>query len=140
MSLEFVLNKENELYAVAKEILKKFDSRIFLLFGDMGVGKTAFVKMFCKQLEVIDIVSSPTFSIVNQYSNLNDEVIYHFDFYRTEKKDEIFDIGYEEYLFSSSYCFIEWPEKIEDLLPNNYVKIDMKVERGNRIINVQEFN
>jgi len=140
MSLEFVLNKENELYAVAKEILKKFDSRIFLLFGDMGVGKTAFVKMFCKQLEVIDIVSSPTFSIVNQYSNLNDEVIYHFDFYRTEKKDEIFDIGYEEYLFSSSYCFIEWPEKIKDLLPNNYVKIDMKVERGNRIINVQEFN
>ncbi len=140
MSLEFVLNKENELYTVAKEILKKFDSRIFLLFGDMGVGKTAFVKMFCKQLEVIDIVSSPTFSIVNQYSNLNDEVIYHFDFYRTEKKDEIFDIGYEEYLFSSSYCFIEWPEKIKDLLPNNYVKIDMKVERGNRIINVQEFN
>ena len=140
MSLKFIIRKEEELYAVAKMILEKYNSKIFLFYGEMGVGKTSFIKKFCKELRVSDIVSSPTFSIVNQYSNVNDEIIYHFDFYRTEKKEEVFDIGYEEYLFSSSYCFIEWPEKIEDLLPTNYLKINMKLDDNNRIINIQEYN
>ena len=140
MSLKFIIRKEEELSAVAKMILKKYNSKIFLFYGEMGVGKTSFIKKFCKELSVSDIVSSPTFSIVNQYSNVNDEIIYHFDFYRTEKKEEVFDIGYEEYLFSSSYCFIEWPEKIEDLLPTNYLKINMKLDDNNRIINIQEYN
>mgnify|MGYP001189474680 FL=1 len=140
MSLKFIIRKEEELCAVAKMILEKYNSKIFLFYGGMGVGKTSFIKKFCKELRVSDVVSSPTFSIVNQYSNVNDEIIYHFDFYRTEKKDEVFDIGYEEYLFSSSYCFIEWPEKIEDLLPTNYLKINMKLDDNNRIINIQEYN
>ena len=140
MSLKFIIRKEEELCAVAKMILEKYDSKIFLFYGEMGVGKTSFIKKFCKELSVSDIVSSPTFSIVNQYSNVNDEIIYHFDFYRTEKKEEVFDIGYEEYLFSCSYCFIEWPEKIEDLLPTNYLKINMKLDDNNRIINIQEYN
>lgn len=140
MSLKFIIRKEEELCAVAKMILEKYNSKIFLFYGEMGVGKTSFIKKFCKELRVSDIVSSPTFSIVNQYSNVNDEIIYHFDFYRTEKKHELFDIGYEEYLFSSSYCFIEWPEKIEDLLPTNYLKINMKLDDNNRIINIQEYN
>jgi len=140
MSLKFIIRKEEELCAVAKIILEKYNSKIFLFYGEMGVGKTSFIKKFCKELRVSDIVSSPTFSIVNQYSNVNDEIIYHFDFYRTEKKEEVFDIGYEEYLFSSSYCFIEWPEKIEDLLPTNYIKINMKLDDNNRIINIQEYN
>ena len=140
MSLKFIIRKEEELCAVAKMILEKYNSKIFLFYGEMGVGKTSFIKKFCKELRVSDIVSSPTFSIVNQYSNINDEIIYHFDFYRTEKKEEVFDIGYEEYLFSSSYCFIEWPEKIEDLLPTNYLKINMKLDDNNRIINIQEYN
>ena len=140
MSLKFIIRKEEELCAVAKIILEKYNSKIFLFYGEMGVGKTSFIKKFCKELRVSDIVSSPTFSIVNQYSNVNDEIIYHFDFYRTEKKEEVFDIGYEEYLFSSSYCFIEWPEKIEDLLPTNYLKINMKLDDNNRIINIQEYN
>ena len=140
MSLKFIIKKEEELCAVAKMILEKYNSKIFLFYGEMGVGKTSFIKKFCKELRVSDIVSSPTFSIVNQYSNVNDEIIYHFDFYRTEKKEEVFDIGYEEYLFSSSYCFIEWPEKIEDLLPTNYLKINMKLDDNNRIINIQEYN
>lgn len=140
MSLKFIIRKEEELCAVAKMILEKYNSKIFLFYGEIGVGKTSFIKKFCKELRVSDIVSSPTFSIVNQYSNVNDEIIYHFDFYRTEKKEEVFDIGYEEYLFSSSYCFIEWPEKIEDLLPTNYLKINMKLDDNNRIINIQEFN
>ena len=140
MSLKFIIRKEEELCAVAKMILEKYNSKIFLFYGEMGVGKTSFIKKFCEELRVSDIVSSPTFSIVNQYSNVNDEIIYHFDFYRTEKKEEVFDIGYEEYLFSSSYCFIEWPEKIEDLLPTNYLKINMKLDDNNRIINIQENN
>ena len=140
MSLKFIIRKEEELCAVAKMILEKYNSKIFLFYGEMGVGKTSFIKKFCKELRVSDIVSSPTFSIVNQYSNVNDEIIYHFDFYRTEKKEEVFDIGYEEYLFSSSYCFIEWPEKIEDLLPTNYLKINMKLDDNNRIINIQDYN
>ena len=140
MSLKFIIRKEEELCAVAKMILEKYNSKIFLFYGEMGVGKTSFIKKFCEELRVSDIVSSPTFSIVNQYSNVNDEIIYHFDFYRTEKKEEVFDIGYEEYLFSSSYCFIEWPEKIEDLLPTNYLKINMKLDDNNRIINIQEYN
>lgn len=140
MSLKFIIRKEEELCAVAKMILEKYNSKIFLFYGEIGVGKTSFIKKFCKELRVSDIVSSPTFSIVNQYSNVNDEIIYHFDFYRTEKKEEVFDIGYEEYLFSSSYCFIEWPEKLEDLLPTNYLKINMKLDDNNRIINIQEFN
>ena len=140
MSLKFIIRKEEELYAVAKIILEKYNSKIFLFYGEMGVGKTSFIKKFCKELRVSDIVSSPTFSIVNQYSNVNDEIIYHFDFYRTEKQDELFDIGYEEYLFSSCYCFIEWPEKLEDMLPTNYLKIKMKLDDNNRIINIQEYN
>ena len=140
MSLKFIIKQEEELCAIAKMILEKYNSKVFLFYGEMGVGKTSFIKKFCKELGVSDVVSSPTFSIVNQYSNVNDEIIYHFDFYRTEKKEEVFDIGYEEYLFSSSYCFIEWPEKIEDLLPTNYLKINMKLDDNNRIINIQEYN
>ena len=140
MSLKFIIRQEEELCAVAKMILEKYNSKVFLFYGEMGVGKTSFIKKFCKELGVSDVVSSPTFSIVNQYSNVNDEIIYHFDFYRTEKQDEVFDIGYEEYLFSSSYCFIEWPEKLEDLLPTNYLKINMKLDDNNRIINIKEYN
>lgn len=140
MSLKFIIRKEEELCAVAKMILEKYNSKIYLFYGEMGVGKTSFIKKFCKELGVTDVVSSPTFSIVNQYLNVYDEIIYHFDFYRTEKQDEVFDLGYEEYLFSSSYCFIEWPEKLEDLLPTNYLKINMKLDNNNRIINIQEYN
>ena len=140
MSLKFIIKQEEELCAIAKMILEKYNSKVFLFYGEMGVGKTSFIKKFCKELGVSDVVSSPTFSIVNQYSNVNDDIIYHFDFYRTEKQDEVFDIGYEEYLFSSSYCFIEWPEKLEDLLPTNYLKINMKLDDNNRIINIKEYN
>ena len=140
MSLKFIIKHEEELCAVAKMILEKYNSKVFLFYGEMGVGKTSFIKKFCKELGVSDVVSSPTFSIVNEYSNVNDDIIYHFDFYRTEKQDEVFDIGYEEYLFSSSYCFIEWPEKLEDLVPTNYLKINMKLDDNNRIINIQEYN
>tara|TARA_Y100000739_G_scaffold120_1_gene105 strand:- start:5 stop:433 length:429 start_codon:yes stop_codon:yes gene_type:complete len=140
MNLSFVIKNENELDSIAQQILKHYKIKVFLLFGKMGVGKTTFIKSLCKGLNVIDIVSSPTFSIVNQYLNKNNENIYHFDFYRTNNNEEIFDIGYEEYIYSSSYCFIEWPEKIESLLPNNYIKIEMTLEEDKRIINIEEIN
>ena len=96
MDLNFVVKNESELDDVSKKIFETFKSKVFLFYGEMGVGKTAFVKSLCRQLDVVDIVSSPTFSIVNQYLNKSDENIYHFDFYRTNNKEEIFDIGYEE--------------------------------------------
>ena len=140
MNLSFVIKNENELDSIAQQILKHYKIKVFLLFGKMGVGKTTFIKSLCKGLNVIDIVSSPTFSIVNQYLNKDKDIVYHFDFYRTNNNEEIFDIGYEEYIYSSSYCFIEWPEKIESLLPNNYIKIEMTLEEDKRIINIEEIN
>ena len=140
MNLSFVIKNENELDEIAQQLLKKYNLKIFLFYGEMGVGKTRFIKSLCKGLDVLDVVSSPTFSIVNQYLNKNDDFIYHFDFFRTNNKEEIFDIGYEEYIYSSSYCFIEWPEKIESLLPNNYIKIEMILDGNNRKINIKEIN
>lgn len=140
MNFSFIIKNENELDEIAQQVLKKYNLKIFLFYGEMGVGKTRFIKSLCKGLNVLDVVSSPTFSIVNQYLNKNDDFIYHFDFYRTNNKEEIFDIGYEEYIYSSSYCFIEWPEKIESLLPNNYIKIEMILDGNNRKINIKEIN
>ena len=140
MNLSFVIKNENELDEIAQQLLKKYNLKIFLFYGEMGVGKTRFIKSLCKGLDVLDVVSSPTFSIVNQYLNKNNDFIYHFDFYRTNNKEEIFDIGYEEYIYSSSYCFIEWPEKIESLLPNNYIKIEMILDGNDRKINIKEIN
>lgn len=140
MELNFEINNENELDSISKEIFEKFKSKVFLFYGEMGVGKTAFIKSICKHLNVKDVVSSPTFSIVNQYANDQDEFMYHFDFYRTNNKNEIFDIGYEEYLFSDSFCFIEWPERLDNLLPNKYLEIKMKLRDGNRLIKIIEIN
>ena len=140
MELNFEIINENELDFISKEIFEKFKSKVFLFYGEMGVGKTAFIKSICKHLNVIDVISSPTFSIVNQYVNDKDEFMYHFDFYRTNNKNEIFDIGYEEYLFSDSFCFIEWPERLDNLLPNKYLEIKMKLRDGNRLIKIKEIN
>ncbi len=136
----FIAKNENDLFDISKKIIDGSDSNLFLLYGDMGVGKTTLVKYLCSVLDVVDVVASPTFSIVNQYKRFNDKYVFHFDFYRTKNKNEIFDIGYEEYLFSSSYCFVEWPEKAEGLLPNRFVKIEMKLEDDFRKIRVKNIN
>ena len=136
----FISKNENDLFDISKKIIDGSDSNLFLLYGDMGVGKTTLVKSLCSMLDVVDVVASPTFSIVNQYKRSNDKYVFHFDFYRTKNKNEIFDIGYEEYLFSSSYCFVEWPEKAEGLLPNRFVKIEMKLEDNFRKIRVKNIN
>ena len=140
MNLNFLVKEESRLSDITDKILNFSNSNLFLLYGKMGVGKTTFIKSFCSSLNVIDIVSSPTFSIVNEYKTLEESSVFHFDFFRTNNKNEIFDIGYEEYIFSSSYCFIEWPEIIEELLPTSYVKIEMFLEGSLRRIVVENIN
>jgi tRNA threonylcarbamoyladenosine biosynthesis protein TsaE len=101
-------------------------SRIFLFYGEMGAGKTTLIKSLCEHLGVTEPVTSPTFSIVNEYQGQGDK-IYHFDFYRLKNETEALDMGYEEYFYSGAYCFIEWPEKIPNLLPQHFVKIKIEV-------------
>jgi tRNA threonylcarbamoyladenosine biosynthesis protein TsaE len=100
--------------------------KIFLFYGDMGAGKTTFIQSLCTALGVHEPVTSPTFSIVNEYTGTSGK-LYHFDFYRLKKQEEALDMGYEEYFYSGSYCFIEWPEKIPDLLPEHYIRVDIQV-------------
>jgi len=116
------------LPAVAQKILSDFpDQRIFAFYGEMGAGKTTFIHSFCRQLGSHDNISSPTFALVNEYEDRNGNVLFHFDFYRMKHLEEAFDIGLEEYLYSGNYCFMEWPEKITELLPPVYVKINITV-------------
>lgn len=128
---------EEQLPQVAHQLIQSCaDSRIFAFYGAMGVGKTTLIKAVCKRLGVADIVGSPTFSIVNQYLTKAGESIYHFDFYRMNKMEEAYDIGYEDYFFSGNYCFIEWPEKIEALLPQACVRVYLEERDGLRYIKI----
>ncbi|MBC8485344.1 MAG: tRNA (adenosine(37)-N6)-threonylcarbamoyltransferase complex ATPase subunit type 1 TsaE [Bacteroidetes bacterium] len=127
----------NGLHEVSVKLLTKYPSRkIFAFYGELGAGKTTFIKTICKSLRVADIVNSPTFAIINVYEASDGENIYHFDFYRLKSIEEVFDIGYEDYFYSGSYCFIEWPEKIENLLPDHAIKVYIEVDKsdGSRII------
>ena len=109
----------------AREFVSHIGSHtIFAFYGKMGAGKTTFIKSVCEELGVTDVITSPTFAIVNEYSSsLTGESIYHFDFYRIKKLEEVYDMGYEDYFYSGRLCFIEWPELIEDLLPDDAVKV-----------------
>ena len=112
------------------------DRTIFAFYGNMGAGKTTFIKAICEELGVEDVITSPTFAIVNEYrSEETSELIYHFDFYRIKKLEEVYDMGYEDYFYSGCLCFIEWPELIEDLLPEDAVRVQIEErEDGTRIV------
>jgi len=126
-----------QLNDVAKQILEySSPHKKFVFFGEMGVGKTTLIKALSLQLGVSDVVSSPTFSIVNEYHTDDKITIYHFDFYRIEDEKEVFDMGYEEYFFSNAYCFIEWPEKIPNLIKEEMITIKMFLDGIKRKIEV----
>jgi tRNA threonylcarbamoyladenosine biosynthesis protein TsaE len=127
---EVMVTSEEGLRMVAKEILQSFpEQRVFLFRGPMGAGKTTFIKYFCKEIGISDEVTSPTFAIVFEYLDAEGNSAYHFDFYRIDKTEEVFDLGYEEYFYSGDFCFIEWPEKIPELLPPEFVYIE--INEGN---------
>ena len=112
------------------------ENTVFAFYGKMGAGKTTFIKAVCEELGVEDVITSPTFAIVNEYrSDTTGELIYHFDFYRIKKIEEVYDMGYEDYFYSGALCFIEWPELIEELLPEEAVKVTIEENSdGSRIV------
>ena len=113
--------------------------RIFAFYGAMGAGKTTFIKAICHELGSNDYVTSPTFALINEYSTSEGSVIYHFDFYRIKKLEEAFDLGYEDYIYSGNYCFIEWPEMIDQLLPEGIVEVRIKEgDKGVRLVEAQK--
>ena len=122
------INSVDSIRESAKAFLAAMDDRtVFAFHGQMGAGKTTFIKAICEELGVEDVINSPTFAIINEYrSETTGELIYHFDFYRINKLSEAEDIGTEDYFYSGALCFIEWPEKIEDLLPGDVVEVTIK--------------
>ena len=134
MNKNFLLS---EAPIIAKEIIKNPTSKIILFHGDMGVGKTTLIKEICKILGTEDLISSPTFSIVNEYITSNEEPIFHFDFYRIDNEEEAYNIGVEDYFDSNHWCLIEWPSVVENLLPLENVNVYLTVlEDGQRNIQI----
>ena len=135
-----------QLGEVARKLLATFkEERFFAFFGKMGVGKTTLIKEICAVLGVKDEVCSPTFAIVNEYARPvagsgQWEPVYHFDFYRLKSVAEAYDIGYEEYFYSGCYCFTEWTEKVEELLPEHYVRVEIEEHEEKRILNANVIN
>ena len=138
--MEMIIKDTDGLAEAARQFISQMgDATVFAFYGKMGAGKTTFIKAVCEELGVEDVITSPTFAIVNEYeiaeqpsnlkpqlSNLKSNSIYHFDFYRIKKVEEVYDMGYEDYFYSNSLCFIEWPELIEDLLPDDAVRVNIE--------------
>ena len=120
----FRIENLDEIRKTARNFLDRFsDKKIFAFYGPLGSGKTTFIKALCEELSVEDNVSSPSFSIINEYSSKENGEIYHFDFYRIEKQEEVYDMGCEEYFYAGKICFIEWPDIVEDILPEETVHV-----------------
>jgi len=132
--MKIKIESPDKIQDAALEFIKNMgDNTVFAFCGAMGAGKTTFIKALCEKLGVQDVINSPTFAIVNEYRSDSGELIYHFDFYRINKIEEVFDFGYEDYFYSGSLCFIEWPEKIESLLPHDTVNVTIReLEDGSR--------
>lgn len=138
--MEIKIQSLEQIHEAARQFVEAMgDNTVFAFYGKMGAGKTTFVKAICEVLGIEDTITSPTFAIVNEYrSDIAGELIYHFDFYRIKKLDEVYDMGYEDYFYSGAICFIEWPELIEELLPGNTVKVCIEEqESGERIVSLQ---
>ena len=134
--MKIKIDSLDTIHEAAKEFLQNMgDGKVFAFYGKMGAGKTTFVKAICEELGVEDVITSPTFALVNEYTAGDGSPVYHFDFYRIKKLDEVYDMGYEDYFYSGALCFIEWPELIEELLPEEAVKVTIEENSdGSRIV------
>jgi len=133
--MEIMIKDIDGISEAARQFIDNMgDSKVFAFYGSMGAGKTTFIKAVCEQLGVKDVITSPTFAIVNEYEG----PIYHFDFYRIKRIEEVYDMGYEDYFYSGGVCFIEWPELIEELLPDDAVCVSItEQEDGSRLIELR---
>ena len=137
--MRVIIRSIEELPALASKITKAYSNKVIAFYGDMSAGKTTFIKYLCQELGVDPIlVNSPTYALVNEYETCGDQLIFHFDFYRIKDENEAFDMGYENYFYSNHYCFIEWPEKIANLLPENRLRIHIESEANMRIFTIEE--
>ncbi|MBO7570298.1 MAG: tRNA (adenosine(37)-N6)-threonylcarbamoyltransferase complex ATPase subunit type 1 TsaE [Bacteroidaceae bacterium] len=137
--MDIKIKSIEEIARAAKEFVAAMgDRKVFAFYGKMGAGKTTFIKAVCEELGVEDVINSPTFAIVNEYVDGHGESVYHFDFYRIKNLQEVRDIGYEDYVYSGNVCFMEWPELIEDLLPDDAVKVTIEEEMdGGRVVRIE---
>lgn len=137
--MEIRIENLEKIREAAREFVANIgEGTVFAFYGKMGAGKTTFVKAVCEELGVEDVITSPTFAIVNEYrSETSGELIYHFDFYRVKKIEEVYDMGFEDYFYSGALCFIEWPELCEEVLPEDTVKVTIE-ERpdGTRVLTI----
>lgn len=131
---KIIIDSIKELDQIASEIISFSQFKKVLFFGDMGVGKTTIITSLCKYLKVTDQISSPTFSIINEYLTNDNSKVLHFDMYRLKNKEEVFDLGFEDYIDNDYYCFVEWPEIISEFIPNNYLEIKILIENKNRVL------
>ena len=132
--MEIIISDIAHINEAARQFIENIgQSHVFAFYGKMGAGKTTFIKAMCEELGVTDVINSPTFAIVNEYMDGKGESIYHFDFYRIKKLEEVYDMGYEDYFYSGALCFIEWPELIEEILPDDAVRVSItEQEDGTR--------
>jgi tRNA threonylcarbamoyladenosine biosynthesis protein TsaE len=135
--MEIKINDLEHIREAARQFIDAMgDQHVFAFYGHMGAGKTTFIKAICEELGVEDVVTSPTFAIVNEYTTAEDIPVYHFDFYRIKKLEEVYDMGYEDYFYGDGLCFIEWPEMMEELLPEGAIKVQIKENAdGTRTVN-----
>ena len=134
--MKIKIDSLENIHEAAREFIENMgESNVFAFYGKMGAGKTTFIKAICEEQGVEDVITSPTFAIVNEYSDIDGDPIYHFDFYRIKKLEEVYDMGYEDYFDSGYLCLLEWPELIEELLPEDAVKVTItELEDGPREI------
>ena len=125
--MEITIKSLDTIQEAAKEFINRMgEGKVFAFYGKMGAGKTTFIKALCEALGVKDVITSPTFSLINEYTDGKGNSIYHFDFYRIKKLEEVYDMGYEDYFYSGNLCLLEWPELIEEILPENVIKVTIE--------------
>ncbi|MCK9155323.1 MAG: tRNA (adenosine(37)-N6)-threonylcarbamoyltransferase complex ATPase subunit type 1 TsaE [Paludibacteraceae bacterium] len=130
----------DEISLAAKKFISMIgENKVFVFYGTMGAGKTTFIRAVCEELGVTDVINSPTFAIINEYNTKDGEQIFHFDFYRINKIEEAYDFGYEDYFYSQKLCFVEWPEKVAELIPSDAIEVHIEeIENGARKITIKD--